>query len=169
MSSISWLPMLLVVCNLTGKLVNNWLLVLSIGLALLGILVGLSITPGNLTIPAHYHGMTGAFNLAAIAYFMPVNAQSWTRWLPYYYAAGLSLLIVGLTWAGNLGVARKLAGEAQQLSSIDHQLAMIVVAIGAAIAIVSSLIIISNHLSILRQHLKVEKQSWLKMARWNNK
>ena len=90
-------------------------LLASIALFLLGCLVGAAIRGETTAVPAHYHGTVGAVTLVymlwARAYLsdfgLVVRQNRLWRWQPMIYGLGISLMVIGLAWAGRLGVARK--------------------------------------------------------------
>ncbi|OUS27899.1 hypothetical protein A9Q98_08420 [Thalassotalea sp. 42_200_T64] len=162
MSLFSWMPMAAVAGYLlTQKLSkhNNSYLNLSLTVALLGILSGMLITPGNLTVPGHYHGMTGAYNLAFFALLftiMPIQ-KNYQNMLTKLYGAGLIMLIVGLTWAGRIGIGRKLIAEQQGILTLNQSVALLMIVCGAALAIIISLLIIKSFLPKLNDLFKINE------------
>lgn len=90
-------------------------LLASIGLFLLGCVVGAGIRGETTTVPAHYHGTVGAVTLAYMVWArsyladfgLVVRQGRLWRWQPLIYGLGIGLMVLGLAWAGSLGVARK--------------------------------------------------------------
>ncbi len=125
---------------------------LSVAVLLLGFGVGALIRGDTLQVPAHYHGTTGAVNLAMMGWIYRVGERlGWQPVTPgragrqlQIYATGLVLLVVGLAWAGSLGVARKVAGEAQGLQTLAEHLAMSLVGVGAAVGLSGCFLFLGN-------------------------
>ena len=138
---------------------NNSYLKLSLIVALLGIIAGMLILPGNLTVPGHYHGMTGAFNLAffAILFTLTPVQKSYQTLLTKLYGTGLVLLIVGLTWAGRAGIGRKLVAEQQGVLNFSQSMALLMIVIGAGLAIIISLLIIKSFFPKLNNLFKIKQ------------
>ncbi len=144
MSFFSWLPLAVVAWCLIKYRLANIYIGLSLVLALLGIFVGMIITPGTLSIPGHYHGMTGAFNLAVFSILLKNSSQKHSSKLTLFYGSGIIMLILGLTWAGLLGLGRKLVAEQQGALSFWQTSSLTLIAVGALIAIVTSLLVVKS-------------------------
>ncbi|MEH6628813.1 MAG: cbb3-type cytochrome c oxidase subunit I [Motiliproteus sp.] len=172
----SWLPAPLVVfCLLRAvgvrKLVSRFECIplqavsLSLAMLVIGLIVGALIRGDNLQVPAHYHAVTGAINLAIMGVGYLILPELGYRLISErlaalqikLYAGGVFLLVVGLAWSGHLGVSRKVAGAEQGLSSINEHLAMSLMAAGGLIALLGSFLF----LGILFQTMRLIKQSAL--------
>lgn len=127
----------------------------SIGLFILGCLVGAAIRGETTTVPAHYHGTVGAVTLAYMTWAQSrlsgIAKGYWTsrlwRWQPLVYGLGIGLMVVGLTWAGTLGVPRKSPHAETVMADGVHHLAMglagtggLLATAGAAVFVVAILI-----------------------------
>ncbi|WP_371374297.1 hypothetical protein [Thalassotalea aquiviva] len=144
MSYFSWLPMLVVAYLLIKQRVKNLYLHCSLVLAGCGVIVGALITPGMLTVPGHYHGMTGAFNVAFFALILlayQFNPKGKAVWLTTIYSLALLILVFGLSLAGMLGIGRKLVAQQQGVLEPMQMVAIAFVVIGAFIAIIASLLL----------------------------
>lgn len=113
----------------------------SIGLFVLGCLVGAFIRGETTTIPAHYHGTVGAVTLAYMAWAQSrltgVVRSAWAslwRCQPLVYAFGIGLMVVGLAWAGHLGVPRKSPHAETLMADGVHYLAMGLAGTGGLLA-----------------------------------
>jgi len=142
MSFFSWLPLAVIAFALIKDRLNNVYVALSLVVALLGIFVGMLITPGTLSIPGHYHGMTGAFNLAIFSILLKNSSQRYSSKLTLLYGSGIIMLILGLTWAGLLGVGRKLVADQQGIMTFWQSSSLALVSLGALLAIVTSIFIV---------------------------
>lgn len=114
----------------------------SIGLFVLGCLVGMAIRGETTTVPAHYHGTVGAVTLAymtwahsRLADLGKGLAQSilW-RWQPLIYGFGIGLMVAGLAWAGHLGVPRKSPHAEIMMADDTYKLAMGLAGTGGLLA-----------------------------------
>jgi len=94
---------------------TDFYLLASIALFLLGCMVGASIRGETTAIPAHYHGTVGAVTLVYMVWArcylsdfgLVVRPSRLWRWQPMIYGLGISLMVIGLAWAGQLGALRK--------------------------------------------------------------
>jgi hypothetical protein len=159
MSLFSWLPMALVLFTVIREQINNKYITLSVVVALLGIFSGMLITPGTLSIPGHYHGMTGAFNLAFFAILLAQRetVKKYQNSMTMLYGAGLIMLILGLTWAGWLGIGRKLIAQTQGELDVWQSMALSSVAFGALLAVGVSGYIIASFFPKMRSLSLVHK------------
>ncbi len=114
----------------------------SIALFVLGCLVGASIRGETTAVPAHYHGTVGAVTLAymiwargALERFGLALSQGWSwRWQPLIYGAGIGLMVLGLAWAGRLGVPRKAPHVDTTVVENMHNVAMGLAGVGGLLA-----------------------------------
>lgn len=129
-------------CALVRLQIDDLYLFASMGLFVLGCLVGAGIRGETTSIPAHYHGTVGAVTLAYMVWarrwllgFGVVidNVGAW-RWQPFVYASGVALLVFGLAWAGWLGVPRKAPHIDAVLQGGAYYLAMGLAGIGGFLA-----------------------------------
>jgi hypothetical protein len=132
----------------------------TIGLFVLGCVVGAAIRGETTTVPAHYHGTVGAVTLAYMLWaqtrlsaILPKNVL-W-RWQPMVYGAGIGLMVLGLAWAGYLGVPRKSPHVENALAGAGHYLAMglagsggLLATLGAAIFVAAILLALWKNRSI---------------------
>lgn len=114
----------------------------SIALFVLGCLVGASIRGETTAVPAHYHGTVGAVTLAYMVWArsgyqrlgLPLR-QGWAwRWQPLIYGSGIGLMVLGLAWAGRLGVPRKAPHVDTTVVENMHNVAMGLAGIGGLLA-----------------------------------
>ncbi|MEH6616326.1 MAG: cbb3-type cytochrome c oxidase subunit I [Porticoccus sp.] len=118
-------------------------LLASVLLFAVGIIAGLLIRGDSLMVPAHYHGTTGAINLA----FMAVVYQCFSKELkhqkflrsisrqPIIYSCGLLLMVSGFAWSGYHGTLRKVAGVEQGFNSPAEMIGMLVAGVGGLLAL----------------------------------
>tara|TARA_R110001583_G_scaffold69544_2_gene197110 strand:- start:30561 stop:31796 length:1236 start_codon:yes stop_codon:yes gene_type:complete len=152
MSLFSWLPMAAITSELLKQHHNNIYIKLSLFVGLLGVIAGTIIVKGTLSIPGHYHGMTGAFNLALFAILLNnLKVKPFQQRLTLSYGFGLIILIVGLTVAGYLGIGRKLVAQQQGTLDMWQYGAISFVAIGALVAITASLFIVKSFFPLLKE------------------
>ena len=152
MSLFSWLPMAAITFELLKQHHNNIYIKLSLFVGLLGIIAGTIIVKGTLSIPGHYHGMTGAFNLALFAILLNnLKVKPFQQRLTLGYGFGLIILIVGLTVSGYLGIGRKLVAQQQGTLDMWQYGAISFVAIGALVAITASLFIVKSFFPLLKE------------------
>ena len=118
-------------------------LLLSIGLFLLGCVLGALIRGDTTLVPAHYHGTVGAVTLAYMAlgyqllraYTGQAEGGALQRWQPLVYGGGLVLLALGLAWSGWLGAPRKSTHLQTVLANPGYFVAMGLAALGGLLAI----------------------------------
>lgn len=123
------------------KLADFWLIG-SIGLFLLGCLVGSAIRGETTAVPAHYHGTVGAVTLAYMLWarsgltdFGVHLRQTWLwRWQPLIYGLGIGLMVLGLAWAGRHGAPRKAPHAETAALDGAHNAAMGLAGIGGLLA-----------------------------------
>ena len=123
-------------------------LVSSVGLFLVGGILGFLIAGLDIVIPAHYHGATVGVTIAfmGLTYYLlprlgfgavPVRLATWQ---PLLYGGGQLLHIIGLAWSGGYGVQRKTAGAAQGLDGLGQTLGMGLMGIGGLISVVGGVL-----------------------------
>jgi cytochrome c oxidase subunit 1 len=149
-------------CTVGLKRIDGCIL-FSIALFMLGCIVGATIRGETTAIPAHYHGTVGAVTLAYMAwggyvlkYFnlTVTNASIW-RWQPFVYGLGIGLMVIGLAWAGWLGVPRKSPhAEAMALDG-GYQVAMSIAGIGGLLAIAGAAIFVIVILNAVRKQRSI--------------
>jgi hypothetical protein len=136
-------------CTVGLKRIDGCIL-FSICLFILGCIVGATIRGETTAIPAHYHGTVGAVTLAYMAwggyvlkYFnlTVMNACPW-RWQPFVYGLGIGLMVIGLAWAGWLGVPRKSPHVETMVQDGGYQAAMSIAGIGGLLAIAGAAIFV---------------------------
>lgn len=119
----------------------------SLGLLLLGLLVGVLIISDTVTVTAHYHATNAAITVAFMgaAYgLLPrlgfaVTAHRAQQWQLSLYAGGMALYVVGMASSGWLGVPRK---SAVVIDGGAAQLAMAVMGLGGLIAVAATLLFV---------------------------
>jgi hypothetical protein len=122
-------------------------LVISMLLFGLGGALGYLIHGINLTIPAHYHGVTSGVTMSfiGVAYYllprMGFSAPGRIAGIqPYFYGVGQALYIVGLATAGFQNVQRKVAGAEQGLHTTGKIISMSIMGIGGMISVVGGVL-----------------------------
>ncbi|MDP2727874.1 MAG: cbb3-type cytochrome c oxidase subunit I, partial [Dehalococcoidia bacterium] len=103
------------------------------------------ITHNTMWVPAHLHGVVVAgttLSFMGLSYYLiPLAArrqlfsQSMARIQPYLYGAGLFIMMMTMSWAGFLGVPRRVADISYGGASPDWFLPMNLLGIGIALAI----------------------------------
>lgn len=114
----------------------------SIALFVLGCVVGAGIRGETTAVPAHYHGTVGAVTLAYMVWARNglerlglTLSQGWPwRWQPVIYGGGISLMVLGLAWAGRLGVPRKAPHVDTTVVENMHNVAMGLAGVGGLLA-----------------------------------
>jgi len=117
-------------------------LLASVGLFALGCLVGAAIRGETTVVPAHYHGTVGAVTLAYMLWarrgLRRLGGASrdslWWKAQPWIYAAGITLMVLGLTWAGQFGAPRKAPHVETVIADGMHHLSMGVAGTGGLLA-----------------------------------
>ena len=123
-------------------------LVSSIGLFLVGGVLGFMIAGLDIVIPAHYHGATVGVTIAfmgLVYYLLPRLGfgdlpEKMATWQPYVYGGGQLLHIIGLAWSGGYGVQRKTAGAAQGLEGLGQTAGMGLMGLGGLISVIGGLL-----------------------------
>lgn len=117
-------------------------LIASAALFMLGCVVGAGIRGETTAVPAHYHGTVGAVTLAYMLWarsalenvglkFGP--GRLW-RWQPFIYGCGIGLMVLGLAWAGSMGVPRKSPHAEVAVAEGLRQAAMGLAGVGGLLA-----------------------------------
>ncbi|MBI2957333.1 MAG: cbb3-type cytochrome c oxidase subunit I, partial [Chloroflexi bacterium] len=113
----------------------------------------------TLRVPGHFHAtVVGGTTLAFMGltyYLLPLMTQrqlvgrKWAQAQPYIFGAGITLLALGMLWAGTLGVPRRTADVSgvAQFAGANPMLAL--VGIGATIAFIGLVIYIGVAVSTL--------------------
>ena len=123
-------------------------MVSSIGLFLVGGVLGFMIAGLDIVIPAHYHGATVGVTIAfmgLVYYLLPRLGfgdlpEKMAAWQPYVYGGGQLLHIIGLAWSGGYGVQRKTAGAAQGLEGLGQTAGMGLMGLGGLISVIGGLL-----------------------------
>jgi len=121
---------------------------LSIMLFALGGLLGYMLHGSNTLVTAHYHSVTGAVTLAFMALSYDILPHLGFGFVPprlariqvYAYGIGQLLHVLGLAWAGDYGMARKVAGSAEALDNIQQTMGMALMGLGGLVATVGGLL-----------------------------
>lgn len=104
-----------------------------------GCAVGALINGESLTVPAHYHGTVGAVTLAFMFWLRRsmsnLGVSNRTRWLPYGYGVGILILVLGLSWAGLIGIPRKATHAEIGALGTTYYLVMGLAGIGGLLAL----------------------------------
>ena len=116
----------------------------SVGLFLVGGILGFLIMGLDIVIPAHYHGATVGVTIAFMGltyYLLPrlgfgAIPERLATWQPLLYGGGQLLHIIGLAWSGGYGVQRKTAGTAQGLDGLGQTLGMGLMGLGGLISVI---------------------------------
>jgi len=124
-------------------------LIASLVLFAVGGLIGLSIVGGNTVVPAHYHGSIVGVTLALMGltyHLLPQLGHGrvegrMAHWQALVYGSGQLLHIAGLAASGFLGIQRKTAGAAQELSGSTKAF-MGVMGLGGLLAIVGGILFV---------------------------
>jgi len=136
--------------------------VASIALFGLGCLVGAGIRGETTAVPAHYHGTVGAVTLAYMVWArcwlerlaLPLGGCRLWRWQPLIYGAGIALMVLGLAWAGGLGVPRKAPQLEALASGPPPYLAMSLAGLGGLLATAGSGLFVISILGAIRKKRK---------------
>jgi len=123
-------------------------LVSSLGLFVVGGILGFMIAGLDIVIPAHYHGATVGVTIAFMGltyYLLPRLGfgelpERMATWQPYLYGGGQLLHIIGLAWSGGYGVQRKTAGAAQGLDGLGQTAGMGLMGLGGLISVIGGLL-----------------------------
>lgn len=123
-------------------------LVSSLGLFVVGGVLGFMIAGLDIVIPAHYHGATVGVTIAFMGltyYLLPRLGfgplpERMAVWQPYLYGGGQLMHIIGLAWSGGYGVQRKTAGVAQGLEGFGQTAGMGLMGLGGLISVLGGLL-----------------------------
>ena len=116
---------------------------LSMGLFILGVLIGVLIRGDSLLVPAHYHATTGAVNLVFMGMVYQWLAGRRDRFGAAAarqlssYGLGVVLMVAGLALSGWMGVGRKLTVGQQAGFGWLHESAMWLMGSGAMIGLLA--------------------------------
>ena len=124
----------------------------SLSLSLLGYILGFSINEQNTLIPAHYHaaigGVTVAFMTTAfwLCELFKLNIKNkhkeikFARLQPLFFGIGQFIFVIGFSYAGIHGAARKSFGTEQNINSLSEMIGLITMGIGGGIAIIGGIL-----------------------------
>ena len=115
-------------------------------LTLTGFICGALISGSNVMIPAHYHASIGGVTAAFMAAAFPVmehlrlgrlgpKGRLASALQPMLFGVGQVTFVVGLALAGLHGMARKVYGAEQQVSTAQQHLGLAIMAIGGVLAV----------------------------------
>ncbi|MCQ3951053.1 MAG: hypothetical protein DPW14_14700 [Planctomycetes bacterium] len=118
----------------------------SAGLTITGFLCGALISGSNVLIPAHYHASIGGVTVAFMAAAFPLmehlklgslgpRASRLSAWQPWLFGVGQVTFVVGLALAGLHGMARKVYGAEQQVSTAQQTTGLAIMALGGLLAV----------------------------------
>lgn len=118
----------------------------SAALTLTGFICGALISGSNVMIPAHYHASIGGVTAAFMAAAFPLmehlklgrlaeRGKRAAAIQPLLFGVGQVTFVVGLALAGLHGMARKVYGAEQQVSSAQQHLGLAIMAIGGLLAV----------------------------------
>ncbi|MBT8088848.1 MAG: cbb3-type cytochrome c oxidase subunit I [Gammaproteobacteria bacterium] len=136
----------------------------SMGLFIVGGILGFMIAGLDIVIPAHYHGATVGVTIAFMGltyYLLPRLGfgplpERMAVWQPYLYGGGQFMHIIGLAWSGGYGVQRKTAGVAQGLEGFGQTAGMGLMGLGGLVSVIGGLLfLIVAWKSMRHRHGKV--------------
>jgi len=124
---------------------------ISVGLTVIGFVLGALIRGSNTVVPAHYHASIGAVTVAfmAVTYSLlqhlavPVPEGRWRRasaWQPALYGGGQMVFALGFALAGSRGMARKTYGVEQAGRDLVETTGLVVMGVGGFVAIAGGLL-----------------------------
>jgi cytochrome c oxidase subunit I len=130
---------------------RTWGFLASVGLCLLGFVLGALIRGSNTLVPAHYHAAIGAltcaFMAATYALYPELRLQlrarfeqRTSRWQPVLFAAGQAVFAVGFGVAGAYGADRKAYGAEQLQRTLPESIGLAVMALGGLVASLAGLL-----------------------------
>ncbi len=130
----------------------------SIGLTLVGFVLGAMIRGSNTMIPAHYHAAIGAvtvsFMTIGILLLEPLGypirnkrLKRLVRWQPAIFGVGQVVFAIGFGMAGANGMARKAYGAEQQIRGLMDWFGLATMGIGGLVAIAGGLLFLAAVLS----------------------
>lgn len=110
-----------------------------------GCIVGAMIRGESLTVPAHYHGTVGAVTLAFMLWLRRsmnelgvADTLAIARRWPAWYGTGILVLVLGLSWAGLIGIPRKATHAEIGALGTTYYVVMGVAGIGGFLALVGA-------------------------------
>lgn len=126
----------------------------SVGLAVLGMILGACIRSSTTLVPAHYHASLGAVTVAFMtaAYFVcsivqrdtvggPLRERVWrtARWQLLVFGFGQTVFALGFAIGGAYGLGRKTYAAEQQVRSAGEVWGLAVMGLGGLVAVVGGL------------------------------
>jgi len=126
-------------------------LVLSILFIILSFILGALIDGANTIVPAHYHASLGGITIAFMvaiyllmdSYHFPVASEKIERWSalqPLLFGVGQFIFVSGLAYAGTYGLARKVFGSEQHISSVEAFTGLSLLFLGGTLAIAGGIL-----------------------------
>ncbi len=123
----------------------------SLGLMLIGFVIGFLIRGSNTLVPAHYHATIGSIMtsmmLMGIILIEKTKKQisnpalsTWKNRMPLIFGIGQAIFVVGFALAGFLGQARKTYGSEQSIRSPLEYMGLTMVGIGGILAMIGGVI-----------------------------
>lgn len=123
---------------------------MSMGLTLLGFVLGACIRSSTTLVPAHYHASLGGITAAfmAAAYLLVASARGLEPSVPRWHQAGRQLLwfgvgqavfALGFAFAGAHGAGRKAYASEQHVRSLAEQVGLGVMGLGGLVAAVGGI------------------------------
>ncbi len=130
---------------------------LSMGLFVVGGIIGARIRGVNTIIPAHYHSVIGSITISFMGLFFVVAPRlgrrlysiRLARITPYVYFFGVLLFATGLYVAGSHGSARKTYGVEQDLAHAGRLIGMGVMAVGGLVSVAGGVLFVVNALATM--------------------
>jgi hypothetical protein len=139
-------------------------LITSVGMTVLGFLLGAMISTSTTLIPAHYHTSIGAVTAAFMAVTLTLlprygrqlrpGAMRWAIWQPALFGLGQVVFAFGLAIAGTWGQAeRKVYGKEQVVRTTGEWVGLIVMGAGGVIALVGGILFVVLLVKALRNRV----------------
>lgn len=126
-------------------------LLLSLAVFFAGGILGIFVDGADTRTPAHYHGVIGGVNVAAmglvILFVLPLLERGLTRWRAiraafWLYGLGQLLHSLGLFVAGGYGAPRKVSDTAPGMDVIGNWIGHVGIGIGGVIAVIGGIMFI---------------------------
>lgn len=126
-------------------------LLLSLAVFLAGGVLGIFVDGADTRTPAHYHGVIGGVNVAAmgliVLFVLPLLERGLVRWKAirasfWLYGLGQLLHSLGLFIAGGYGAPRKVSGTAPGIDVIGNWIGHVGIGIGGVIAVIGGIMFI---------------------------